>query len=172
MTLCNFTYRFSKLCTSSAKSGPITYKRAKVFRHIQLLTTLLNGCQKGTQILVIIFAPIFVFTFSLTMLVINRNVDFIFLTTLILMVVDCFLIEMVILGQMAMVYQKSSISLKSVTYVNSQICTKTKKWEHRFYFSCAPLKILISGTNFVDSFTPLTCLEVSITMTANVLMLN
>lgn len=65
----------------------------------------------------------------------------------------------IILGQMAIVYQKSNslIRMMKVKQSGPAIPFQDRKWEERFYRSCSALKIVISSGNFVAILTPLNC---------------
>lgn len=143
-----------------------------MFSHIQVLVALLNDFQKGPLILTIIAAPIFIFAVALTTVVKSSNIDVIFMFTLFLISVDCVMAIMVILGQMATMYTKSTLILHAMaTRKTLWLPVNIQKWEQKFYKSCSPLKILIGGANFVDSVTPLNCLQVAVTLAASILML-
>lgn len=164
----------SSMTFSSLKSGnnEFIYNRAKIFRHIQLLISMLNAFQKSSLVLIIVGAPILVWVFALTSLVKSSGTDFIYLATLVMLLVDVVLIDLVVLGQMAAVHRKSYELLESIrsTY-NLNLSARERKWEKRFYRSCTPLKIMINSVNFVDDFTPLNCLDMSMNTSASVLML-
>ncbi len=169
--------RFADLCSNTNRNigkALVIYKRAKVLRHIQLLSTLLNGIQKGPPILAIMCALTVVGSLAFSTLIGNLNSDFKFVATLLLLTIDCLMGMLIILGQMGMVYQKSNCLLRKMQcrHYSQGISIRDQKWEHRFYKSCSPIKIFISSVNFVDQLTPLNCLQLSMTFTANILLLN
>ncbi len=165
---------FSAQCSISTINTTGIYQRAKLFRHFQVLTAILNRIQKGPPILVIIIEVTVVQALALSALVGNPISDLKYTATLILLTVDCFMVITIILGQMGMVYQKSKRLLKKIQWKQylPGISVRDKKWERRFYKSCSPLDIMISSVNFVDELTLLNCLQLSLTLTANLLLLN
>lgn len=135
---------------------------------------MLNGIQTGPPILIMISILIFVGTLSLTTLVASPNPDFSLVSTLLLLQVDCFAGIVIFFGGMSMVYQKSSILVRTMQWKQSSagVFVRDRKWEHKFYRSCSALKIRISSSNFVDELTPLNFLQFSISSAANLLLLN
>ncbi len=133
---------------------------------------MLNGFQKGPLIVTMMAAPNFVFAFTLSTLVKSSSFDFVFLSTLMLIMVDCFLVTLVMFGQMATINMKSKSVLQVMMWKKTNwLPVNLQKWEHKFYTSCQPLKIMIGSANFVDSFTPLNILQLSVTLAANILLL-
>lgn len=83
------------------------------------------------------------------------------------------MVTIVMFGQMASINMKSAKVLHAMTWKKTPgLPIHLQKWEHRFYKSCQPLKIMIGAANFVDSFTPLNILQLSVTLTANILLLS
>ncbi len=149
------------------------YKRATILRHIQFLIAIFNGFHKGPLILAIIAATIVISAFALPTIVRSSNLELIFLLFLIVAVIDCYLIIVVMLGQMASLYVKSGRVFHDIKWkTNSNVAVQTKKWEIRFYRSCAPLKILLGSGHFLDAFTPLGCLMYSMDLCVNALLLS
>lgn len=156
----------------SRTGASFIYHKAKIFRHIQVLLAMINAFQKSSLVFIIITAPILVWVFALTTLIESSNSNFIFVSTLVMLLIDVVLVDLVILGQMGAVYRKSHELLDILKRAyNPYLTAREQKWENRFYRSCPPLKIMINKVNFVDDFTPLNCLHLSMTLTANVLML-
>lgn len=150
------------------------YRRAKVFRHIQVLTALLNGIQKGPTILVMQSAFVVIGGLALSILVENLDLGVAFVSIALLLTVNCFMDILIILGQMARVNQKSNGLIRTMRVRQSAIGTspQDRKWEKRFYRSCSALKIMIGSVNFVDELTPLNCFQCSISLAINLLLLN
>ncbi len=162
--------RFGDLCSKTNGA----YKRAKVFRQLQLLNGSLNGIQKGPPILAFIFTFIVIEAFALSTLIGSNTIDLRMKATLFIVTVDCFMGLLIIVGQMGMVNQKSSSLIETMknSHKHLEMSVGDRKWEHRFYRSCSALKILIGSTNFVDELTPLNCLNFSIDCTVNLLLLS
>lgn len=139
-----------------------------MFRHIQFLTVLLNEVQKGTLIAVLLWSSTFILSLAVSMLVISSIEDWTSLATLTLIVVDCTLEILIILGGMSTVYITSRRAL--VTKPKLYSCSDAR-WLRRFLRSCQPLKIRIGSVNFVDELTPLNCFHVSITLGVNIILL-
>lgn len=149
----------------------LIYKRAKIFRHIQVLVTLLNKLQKGPAMLVFIAAPTLECALSLPTVIRANNVEYGFQATLLLVAGYSYFSIFIILGQMAIVYSTSTATLKDIDKENITFSFRERKWEKRFYKSCPSLKVVISGRNFVDTFTTLNCLLCSLNLSVNVLLL-
>lgn len=133
---------------------------------------MLNAFQKSYFVFIIVTAPILVWVFALTTLIKSTNSDFIFVSALVMLLIDVVLVDLIILRQMGAVYRKSNELLNKAGWAyNPNLTARERNWEHRFYRSCPPLKIMINSGNFVDDFTPVNCLHLSMTLTANVLML-
>lgn len=167
--------RFAALCAESRKNigdVNIIYKRAKVFRHIQVLNTLLNEIQKGPPMIVYISALVVLGAMTLTTIIASPNSDT--AVIMILLWINCFVGISIVLGQMAMVNQKTSGLLSTIrTKRKSPVLSiQDRKWEDRFYRSCLGLKVMISSVNFVDELTPLNCFDMSISTTVNLLLLS
>lgn len=165
--------RFSDQCSNSTRNTTrLIYQRAKLFRHIQVLTKILNGMQKGPPILVIICEVTVVGALALSTFVRNVISDFKYVATLVLLAVDCLMVIMIILGQMGMVYRSPNGLLRKMKWT-AGLGTSVRdwKWEHKFYCSFSALKIMISSVNFVDELFILNCLQLLATFAANLLLL-
>lgn len=46
-----------------------------------------------------------------------------------------------------------------------------RKWRHRFFKSCKPIRVGFGSINFVDALTPLTCVDMGNNMAANFVMM-
>lgn len=148
------------------------YDRAAVYRHIQVLVIMFNDIQKGPLASTLITAPPLVVALSITLIVRNFNADFIFNACLVALIINCLMVVLIMLGELAMINRKSFKILEIITW--KQITKKTTreaKWEHKYYKSCAPLKIMICWSVYVDSFTPLNCFQSCMDLTANLLLL-
>lgn len=84
------------------------HKRGLMFRHIQVLTKMLNDFQNGSLLPAVICIPIFIIAMVALTLVKRLNTDFIFVSTLVIILLDCLLVIMALFGQMATVCEKSS----------------------------------------------------------------
>lgn len=148
-------------------------ERSKLFRHIQVLTVMVNGIQSGPAMILFVTALILVQALSLATLVGGQNSDFNLKATLLLLTVDSLMGMMMILGQMALVNQKTDGLLSSMRQkqYSTEIPIRERKWERRFYRSCLPLKIMVSSVSFVDKLTPLNCLDLSLDIAVNLLLL-
>jgi len=72
----------------------------------------------------------------------------------------------VLLGGLVGVHLKSKEVLKKLkSKQRSQF-----KWEVRFYKSCQVIKIKLGSNNFLDALTPLNCLDFSVSLTAQLLL--
>lgn len=133
---------------------------------------MVNTFQKSLFVFIIVTGVIIIWVFALTTLIKSTNSDFIFVSTLVMLLIDAVLVDLVILGQMGAVYRKSHELLDVMKCAhNPNLTGREQKWEHKFYRSCPPLKIMINSVNFVDGLTPLNCLHLSMTLSANILML-
>ncbi len=169
----HFFCRFSQLCSTKDNSGGESiYERSIIFRHIQVLIGMLNDFQKGPLAIILIFASMLGEALALTLLVKSSNVDVVFYTTVVCILMNCLMILLVILSQLAMIHRKSSYVLEFMRRKHiSKRTTRLLKWEHRFYRSCVSLKIMIWSGEFVDTFTPLNCLQSGMVLSANLLLL-
>ncbi len=169
-------YRFTNLCNAGNIKIKSIYTKANAFRHIQVLVGMLNAFQKGPLMLMITFMPILGQSLATPMLVRNSGVEVSLLTTLLFILLNCFMATLVILSQMGMLHKNSRkilefMTWKQITLNLSKIQTRNTKWEHRFYRSCPPVKIMIASGSFVDMLTPLNCLQFGMSLSSNVLLL-
>lgn len=140
-----------------------------MFRYVQILTAMLNEIQKNSLVLMFVVAPIFIGSFALVTFIKGSNTDVIFVAALLVIMMDCFLAILCIQGQMASVYTKSRSIIENLSWKQSRGETKfSLMLEHRFYKSCLPLKIMMGSDNFIESLTPLNCLEHSLNLSVNV----
>ncbi len=148
------------------------YQRGMIFRSMQLLTGLINELQAGSLIPVIVSLTTLISAFALSTLVKGSNSDMLFVATLFLLLADCCLVVLVILGQMAIMHSRSRTILDTMKRRTTVFLSALdRKWEQRFYRSCSYLKFMIGSVNFVDELTPLNCLQFSVTLSVNVLLL-
>lgn len=110
------------------------YRRAKVFRHIQVLTALLNGIQKVPTILVMQSAFVVIGGLALSILVENLDLGVAFASIALLLTVNCFMDILIILGQMARVNQNSNGLIRTMRVKQSAKGTSAqdRKWEKGF----------------------------------------
>lgn len=122
---------------------------------------LLNGIQKGAPILNIIYAFIVCGASALSILVASNNSDLGFKATLGFLVVECCMCILIILGQMAMVYNKSKklFKIMQCKQDNPGGSLRNHKWKNKLDKSCSAIKFRINLANFMDDFTPLNCLQ-------------
>lgn len=159
---------------TSKKSTNGFFKKAKMYRHMQLLGVLLNGIVKGSVITVYVSGFVVVEALALSTFIKNLDSDINFVSILFLWTLDCFVGILIFFGQMGMVHQKSNGLIKIIkTQQHSlQLCARDWKCEERFWRSCSALKIRIGSGNFVDELFSLNCLQVSMSFAANLLMLD
>ncbi len=147
------------------------YNRANIFRQLQILTAMLNAFHQGPPIIYVLTGPMLMSALCLSTLVQGSIPDFMSIAVLAILLVDCNMILMVIFGQMATVYRRSCKILKFMTSkYDREKRNRQNKWEQRFYRSCSPLKIMISKANFVDVLTPLNCVQISIGLSVNLML--
>ncbi len=96
------------------------------------------------------------------------------MTTLGIAVIDCMFGILVILGGMVAVY---TISKKTLTRAKLAVSQTTmsrydRRWAKRFLRSCNAIKIKFGANNFFDELTPLRCLDSSLNLTVQVLLLS
>ncbi len=149
------------------------YQKGLLYRHIQILAAMLNELQTGPPILIIISGPTLFSALVMSTLVESWDSDILFVATLVINLVDCIVLIIAVLGQMSTVCRNSSktIELMSVK-PKAYFIKRDHKWEQRFYKSCTPIKVIINSGNFVDSLTPLNCLQLSFSLSVNILLLN
>ncbi len=168
-------FRFRDICLPFTQTGEriSIYNKGLIFRHIQVLASMLNEIQSGAAILLILCIPTIIIAMVALTLVQGSNTDFVFVATLIVLLIDCFLVIMALFGQMSTLCEKSSEILNKMLMKRySAKLSRGQKWEQRFYKSCSPIKVMISSGAYVDALTPLNCLHLSMTLSANMLLLN
>lgn len=162
--------------SSSGHGTTVIVKLAQMWRQIQIQTTMLNELQGGILMLAITTSPLFTFAFSVTTLVKMSN-NPAFAGVLIMLICDCALVIIIILGGMAKVHSNSAQFLavnksrKRMLFSTLGTISKEYKWKQRFYWSCSPLKIHIVGDTFVDACTPINFIHFAVDLSANVLLL-
>lgn len=110
----------------------------KVFKHIEVLTAMLNEIQKGPPILIMIIAETVVASIALATLVGSSNSDLSSTTVLLLLVVESWTSTLIVFGQMAMVHQKSNSLLKNMRWKlsSTEIFVRDRKLQRSLYRSC------------------------------------
>ncbi len=154
-------------CSSqNGKSVLSLNQKIAKFRPLQLLTQ-----NSESLILPIIISPIFICAFALITIAKSSNMDML-LAILIITLVNCWLAILLIEGQMAMVYGKSCRMIEIMKEkANSQTTMFLQILNRKFYKSCQPLKIVMGSANIIDSSTLLHCLEHSLNLSLQVLLL-
>lgn len=144
-------------------------------RHIQLLTTCFNNLSKGHWIQVMIFLPSLVFSRSFAEVIISaqgkQDVDTQFMILLSVVFLDYMLIIVYLMGQISFVHAISITALQKLQNCLMSGSRGNWRWRKRFLRSCNPLKIEVSSGKFVDQLSPLVCLDFSLDITINLVLL-
>lgn len=81
-----------------------------------------------------------------------------------------------VLGLLARIFEQSnsnSREFQAVTVKRIHMDNrKEMRWNHRFILSCAPIKAKFGSINFIESETPLNCIDFSNALTVNLVLLS
>lgn len=127
--------------------------------------------------LIVVLIPIIVVCQAFTLVVIvitpinSNNLQTLGMFT-VLQLTSLFYIIFVV-GRMAQIYNESRICLmeakRQLLVTNNKLVQKQMQ---RFYKSCSTVVVKFGSVNFIDSFTPLRCLQFANSLTSNLLLLS
>lgn len=145
------------------------------FRQIQVLVTLANNISQESALTSLIIAGIAGISTGLAMLIripwTSDNIIklFIFMCC----TINGFLILLVCLGGMVAVHRESKHLLQKTkrTHHYTGKSQMERKMYRKFWRCCAVTKIKFGGTNYVEELTPVNCLNFSINVTVQFLLL-
>lgn len=149
-------------------------KISKLYRELQLLNTFSN-CVQQNIIGSLILGAIVATSTGLGLLVkLNENMANVMVYGAMGMAfVDGITMLMILLGGMVSVCASSKIVLKQAKFLElSMVPKKNKMWVKRVWRSCDKLKIKFGDNNFLEELTPLRCLDFSVGLTVQLLLLS
>lgn len=151
----------------STKTRMAEVRIAHIYRKMQILIRFYNTIhQMDIQIFVMIAViTCQVLAFSTIILSKLTISNFLIMTIFVLLAVDTSLGSLCMFGVMGDVYVDS---VKILQRVKALRCSK---WLHKFHRSCAPVKIMFGGSNFIDKFTPLTIENFAFEQIASLILL-
>lgn len=137
----------------------------------------MNEIQQKSMITSIVFSGIPVFATSVAMLVVMpaTKENLLSFILLIIAALVIFIVFIVLLGGMAQLYKHSKQSLQTMKVVACRIQKQNaggqENWRKKFLATCQPIKVMFGEINFVDSLTPLVCLDFSINLALQIVLI-
>lgn len=153
--------------------GEVSFQVPRMFRHVQLLSNLCNEIQQKLMMIPIISSTIIVSSFSLATLAhIHFSADNLIIAgILVLAVMDATLVSLFCLGGMVLVNKKSKVLIhKFKSYRHHSELEMEKLWIRKFAKTCMPIRMKFGSSNFVESLTPLKCLNCAARLTIQILL--
>ncbi len=132
-----------------------------------------NSC-----LLVFIYCEILTVSVLLALLVgflsgADKDSNIVMMATFMVTVVDAIICILVILGGIVSVYIKSKVTLQATKRLGFGIsCKRSRNWMRRFFRSCDVIKIKFGDNNFLEELTPFKCLDFSLNLTVQFLLLS
>lgn len=144
-----------------------------VYRQLQLIVAGLNRFQQGVVLPAFLFACPVNAAITIAAAAKSESENVWHIAIMLLLATDCTLCMLVLIGRMPVVHGESKLALLKVRANTSENVFRSRefKWERKFYRSCPPLKVMIGYNNFVEEKTPLTCLNITMNLTVNLLLL-
>ncbi|CAL8146391.1 unnamed protein product [Orchesella dallaii] len=148
---------------------------SKMYRFIQVLSLLMDEILQDV-LLTLMGEAILLTAFSLMAMVkLDRNISNApWLGVLGLLLINSICVFTILLGGMVGVHDKSEQGLRDVkNFARHQrrLRQKDRMWLTKFCKSCAPIKVKIGYSNFLEKKTPLMCISFAIDLTVQLLLL-
>lgn len=142
----------------------------KKYRTLQILGVLQNEIQQQFLLTELVVASIVLLSLCTT-IVTKLGISGIVAVVCIIIVVDCLSILTVLLGGMAMVH---STSVKGTQQLMALLALEKANFKTRrmIYKSLVSIKMRFGSINFVDSLTPLKCIDYANSLTVQLLLLS
>lgn len=151
------------------------------YRELQLLGNLNNSIKQKliTSSMLINGILFHAICFSATIFLTKSyqaGENFVSLAYFVLTAVDCFMLIVVLFGEMSCVHKESKHILENLKRHQSPTRASAasryrKVWQRKFFRSCAPLSVKFGANNFVDELTPLNSLNFSWGLVVQLLLL-
>ncbi|CAL8136864.1 unnamed protein product [Orchesella dallaii] len=190
MTMRDYLKGFWEKCKEADENekgnhnGKRMRRTLQMYRLIQVMGNWNNDIQQKTMMICLMSTGIVIHSLSLFTLVRlpwnNLGGNVIPLAIYSLMLTDCSLAIIVCFGGMLNIHTDSEKVLRNLKWILShgfeQISMKRNsmevKWRRKFLTSCSPIKVKFGLTNFLERRTPLNCMDVSIGLTVQLLLIN
>ncbi len=160
------------------ESGTNIQSNSEIYRKLQMFIVLLNSIQQNC-FAVLLVSLLFIMSVCLGLLVkfsneMSEEVSPIMMLTLGITVIDSMFGILVILGGMVEVFRtsKKKLVVTKVVIAQTNMSRFDRRWAKRFWRSCTIIKIKFGENNFFDELTPLRCLDFSLNLTVQVLLLS
>ncbi|CAL8146960.1 unnamed protein product [Orchesella dallaii] len=174
MSLRKYLNAFMNIISNTTNSKRRVSEASVTYRNIQVLA-LLTNILVNTAVTGLVFCTILMVALGLAGFVRLEWVtcNFLSLAFCFMMVLDGMFALIVLLGGMVGVYLESKWVFQALRR-NLSVCTTEKykrKFLSRFYKSCRFIRIKLGSINFVDTLTPLNCVNFAVNLAVQVLLI-
>lgn len=148
------------------------------YRTLQVLGVLMNEIQRTTIVTSLVISSILLVSFGLTMLALvpitDENLPILGISFM--MTPSGVAVLLIVLGLLADVFEQSRLNSRQFQAVMAKRfgmeSRKDAAWKRGFFLSCAPVKVKFASINFIESKTPVNCIDFSNMLTVNLVLLN
>lgn len=157
------------------KSSSDLYSDALLYRELQIFDSLVNTVQQNC-LAVIVVGDICICSIAcvFTVMVFNGEITSTFIIIGLLMAaqVDGISVLLLVLGQMVLLHTQSKQVLADIGKLSSSYRNRIDRiWIRRFLKSCKTIRIRFGKANFLEEQTPLRCIDASMNLTVQIMLL-
>lgn len=173
-----FGFRTEEKQTTGKSSADQT---AKEYRILQVLGCLLNDVIQKVWLTWLIIATILCLSLSTSMVIQRMHTmsgsteDVLITLVFSVIAIDYVMLLVFLVGGMAqLMMQSQELRCSWQKYMAKSVYTSTKhkRWERRFLKSCTNIKVRFGEINYIESETPLSCIDFSTDLTVQFLILS